>query len=70
MSKKKSETVKGAPPIRCYACSGTFTLGEGVEGDELVAMHSFPYCAAFEAVETVQEAIEFSQRCRAAAQPS
>jgi len=54
-------------PIPCHACKGTFALGYEKRGDRdraPIATHSLPYCAAFERIETVIDAVEFSRLCR------
>lgn len=53
------------PRLPCHACTGTFALGYTADGSPL-ATHSLPYCAEFERISTVLEAVEFSKSCRAA----
>lgn len=56
----------GTLRIRCHACSGQFSLGEEHEKGEPVAVHTLPYCEAFNRIETVVDAVRFSEACRAA----
>ncbi len=57
-----------SPRIRCHACSGWFSLGYA-DGDEQTGtptcFHSLPYCDAFDRIESVLDAVAFSEACRA-----
>lgn len=55
-----------SPRVRCHACSGWFSLGYA-DGDAQTGtptcFHSMPYCSAFDAIESVIDAVRFSQKC-------
>lgn len=58
----------GIATAPCHACAGRFGLGyhEGTP----VAYHTTPYCSAFNAIVSTEDAIRFSQKCRRRGPPS
>lgn len=57
------EVLAGTPRIGCHACSGWFALGHP-DAESAQAFHSVPYCAAFDAIATPEDMVEFSKKCR------
>lgn len=53
------------PFARCYECGRGYALGHDASGEPTL-FHELPYCAAYEAVSTVADAVAYSERCRAA----
>lgn len=55
------------PPafIRCVACGGQFAIAEDAKGEPM-ALHNSPSCAEFDALDTSDDAVNFSRRCRLA----
>ena len=50
-----------APPAPCV-CGGKYQLGYQIGAPML--WHSWPTCADFDAIDTLEDAAAFSQRCR------
>ncbi len=48
--------------VRCYSCGGTFRLG--ISAGEAFAHHTDPECADFRKLNTTDDAVSFSHRCR------
>lgn len=51
--------------VACYVCGGTFRLG--ITAGEAFAHHSEPECREFRRLETTDDAVSFSHRCRLSA---
>lgn len=70
---KPTKLAVASGRVRCHACRGWFSLAFE-NGDEQngrpTALHSLPYCKAFERIETVLDAVAFSEKCRQAGSPS
>lgn len=58
--------VDMSPGVACYSCGRSFHLGRDAAGSPM-AFHASPHCAAFEALDTTEDAVEHSQKSRAAA---
>lgn len=51
--------------IKCHSCDRKFVFALG-DDDAPVTVHELPWCDAFSAIETIDDAIEYSRLCRAA----
>lgn len=56
-----SVAIDAPLPYPCPNCSGTFTAS----GEDMVVIHSLPTCAAYDAIETVDDALSFLRRATA-----
>lgn len=71
MNKRVYETptvefsAETSDPVPCVECGRSFYLGYG-PSREPMALHDNPHCAAFEALDSTDAAVRFSERCRAA----
>lgn len=54
--------------VSCCSCSGKFGLA--YEAGSLVAYHTLPYCSAFEAIESTDDVVRHSEKCRMVFKPS
>ena len=57
------------PTVRCYSCGGRFSVGVDAR-EHVTVYHSLPFCAAFDALEGLSDALDFITRCRKAFDPS
>lgn len=50
--------------IRCYGCKGNIELEFDPERSVSFLVHTFPWCAEFDAVETEEDAERYYSRCQ------